>query len=227
MGSLSQSSPHMDLTPHTPPSHCILQVLLVSPPTRQTSLNISSQERTKPFSPWKPGDAYSVEDDLTDWRLLLGSIDDGDQTRYWDHKDKRWYYHSSSQDTTSTHDTGTTGGLVVVVLIILLTLYSLRRLWVVWAEILNFDGTNSPRGWDFVVQWVLHIIKIRRRRRRKKSRNNNNNNGHQVRVNEQESSLEDDSPRENGDLFQENDSVVINCEESRPDISVHHQVIHS
>ena len=80
--SLSQSPPHMDLTPHTPPSHCILQVLLVSPPTRQTSLNISSQERTKPFSPWKPGDAYSVEDDLTDWRLLLGSIDDGDQTRY-------------------------------------------------------------------------------------------------------------------------------------------------
>ena len=31
---------------------------------------------------------------------------------------------------------------MVVVLIILLTLYSLRRLWVVWAEILNFDGVG-------------------------------------------------------------------------------------
>ena len=33
-------------------------------------------------------------------------------------------------------------GLIVVVLIILLTVYSLRRLWVVWAEILNFDGVS-------------------------------------------------------------------------------------
>ena len=30
----------------------------------------------------------------------------------------------------------------MVVLIILLTVYSLRRLWVVWAEILNFDGVS-------------------------------------------------------------------------------------
>ena len=35
------------------------------------------------------------------------------------------------------------GGLVVVVLILLLTVYSLRRLWVVWAEILNFDGVSG------------------------------------------------------------------------------------
>ena len=40
----------------------------------------------------------------------------------------------------TTQDTGNTGGFVVVFLIILLTLYSLRRLWIVWAEILNFDG---------------------------------------------------------------------------------------
>ena len=34
---------------------------------------------TKPFAPWKPGDAYSVESDLSDWRLLLGSVQDGSQ----------------------------------------------------------------------------------------------------------------------------------------------------
>ena len=47
------------------------------------------------------------------------------------------------------------GGLVVVALILLLTVYSLRRLWVVWAEILNFDGVSGDtrdtwlltRGW--------------------------------------------------------------------------------
>ena len=32
---------------------------------------------------------------------------------------------------------------MVVVLILLLTVYSLRRLWVVWAEILNFDGVSG------------------------------------------------------------------------------------
>ena len=32
---------------------------------------------------------------------------------------------------------------MVVFLIILLTLYSLRRLWIVWAEILNFDGVGD------------------------------------------------------------------------------------
>ena len=31
----------------------------------------------------------------------------------------------------------------MVVLILLLTVYSLRRLWVVWAEILNFDGVSG------------------------------------------------------------------------------------
>ena len=72
--------------------------------------------------------------------------------RYWDHKDKRWYYHSS-KDPVSTEETGSTGGLVVVVLIILLTLYSLRRLWVVWAEILNFDGV----GWSQAIETFLFL----------------------------------------------------------------------
>ena len=39
----------------------------------------------------------------------------------------------------------------MVVLIILLTLYSLRRLWVVWAEILNFDGV----GWSSSIETFL------------------------------------------------------------------------
>ena len=35
--------------------------------------------------------------------------------------------------------------------------------------------TNSPKGWDFVVQWVLHIVKTKRtRRKRHKKRTNNN-----------------------------------------------------
>ena len=36
---------------------------------------------SKPFSPWRPGDAYSVENDLSDWRLLLGTVRDGEQLR--------------------------------------------------------------------------------------------------------------------------------------------------
>ena len=64
---------------HYQPGQCILQVLLVSPPP----YNVTHQETvySKPFSPWKPGDAYSVENDLSDWRLLLGTVRDGDQTR--------------------------------------------------------------------------------------------------------------------------------------------------
>ena len=87
------TTPHMELTTSTP-SHCILQVLLVSPPPPPHHSHHSrhiepkqsknhNQTNSKPFSPWKPGDAYSVEQDLSDWRLLLGSIEDGDQTR-WD-----------------------------------------------------------------------------------------------------------------------------------------------
>ena len=84
------TTPHMELTTSTP-SHCILQVLLVSPPPPshhshhiEPSQNSHQTNNTnsKPFSPWKPGDAYSVEQDLSDWRLLLGSIDEGDQTRW-------------------------------------------------------------------------------------------------------------------------------------------------
>ena len=80
----------MELTPSTP-SHCILQVLLVSPPPPSHHSHHSEPSQTsqqtnntnsKPFSPWKPGDAYSVEQDLSDWRLLLGSIEEGDQTRW-------------------------------------------------------------------------------------------------------------------------------------------------
>lgn len=33
--------------------------------------------------------------------------------------------------------------LLQVILVIILTLYSLRRLWKVWAEILNFDGVSG------------------------------------------------------------------------------------
>ena len=59
-------------------------------------------------------------------------------------QNKRWYYHALGVDNVAGHNvhTGYTGGLVVVTLIILLTIYSLRRLWVVWAEILNFDGVG-------------------------------------------------------------------------------------
>lgn len=68
------------------------QVLLVSPPpqTDNDSLRLtdtgSDMVYTKPFAPWKPGDAYSVETDLSDWRLLLGSVQDGSQSR-WDRKE--------------------------------------------------------------------------------------------------------------------------------------------
>ena len=46
--------------------------------------------------------------------------------------------------------------------------------------IITLFQTNSPRGWDFVVQWVLHIVKTRRsrrgrRRRRKRDQKQNNN----------------------------------------------------
>ena len=44
-------------------------------------LDMSGDQYSKPFSPWRPGDAYSVENDLSDWRLLLGTVRDGDQLR--------------------------------------------------------------------------------------------------------------------------------------------------
>ena len=66
------------------------QVLLVSPPPQADNDSMtatgSDMVYTKPFAPWKPGDAYSVESDLSDWRLLLGSVQDGSQAR-WDRRE--------------------------------------------------------------------------------------------------------------------------------------------
>ena len=59
------------------------QVLLVSPPPQADngSMSLTDMVYNKPFSPWKPGDAYSVESDISDLRLLLGSVPDGLQSR--------------------------------------------------------------------------------------------------------------------------------------------------
>ena len=73
--------------PHPSSSHqCLLHFLLLSQPplfltNKNTSINPQEPQR-KPFSPWKPGDAFSVEDDTSDWRLLLGSVREGEQIRY-------------------------------------------------------------------------------------------------------------------------------------------------
>ena len=61
--------------------------------------------------------------------------------RRWDHKTRKWYYHSSPQS--STVHNGYTGGLLVGLMVILLWLYSFYRLWMVWAYTLNFDGVGS------------------------------------------------------------------------------------
>ena len=59
----------------------------MSPPPQTDNYSLrltdtgSDMVYTKPFAPWKPGDAYSVESDLSDWRLLLGSVQDGSQSR--------------------------------------------------------------------------------------------------------------------------------------------------
>ena len=67
---------------HAHPGQCILQVLLVSPPPyNATDPAPAPAPAAPPFSPWRPGDAYSVESDLSDWRLLLGSVQDGQQIR--------------------------------------------------------------------------------------------------------------------------------------------------
>merc|ERR1719376_1888510 len=66
--------------------------------------------------------------------------------------------------------TGHTGGVEVGILIVLLSLYSLHRIWGVWAYTLNFDGTQSNKGWDFLVQWVMDMVRLRRGRRRRKKR---------------------------------------------------------
>ena len=98
-------------------------------------------------------------------------------------------------------------------------------------EILQFHfQTSSPRGWDFLVQWVLHIIKIKRRKRRKRhKKRRNNNNNHPDHQTSTENTANNQTPlRENGHFFQEeNSSIVINFEDSQPDIPVSHQVIQS
>ena len=69
------------------PHHCFLHLLLLSQPpiilsNNKTSIGSQPQApQRKPFSPWKPGDAFSVEDETSDWRLLLGSVKDGEQIR--------------------------------------------------------------------------------------------------------------------------------------------------
>ncbi len=63
----------------------MIEVLLVSPPPDNGSIRLtdmgSDMVYNKPFAPWKPGDAYSVESDISDLRLLLGSVPDGVQSR--------------------------------------------------------------------------------------------------------------------------------------------------
>ena len=97
---------------HPPHSQCIFQVntdvlfqdimtwcqvLLVSPPPQTDNDSLadlgSDMVYNKPFAPWKPGDAYSVESDLSDWRLLLGSVRDGGQSRW----GRKMIYAASAQ----------------------------------------------------------------------------------------------------------------------------------
>ena len=66
--------------------------------------------------------------------------------------------------------------------------------------------TNSPKGWDFVVQWVLHIVKTKRsRRKRHKKRTNNNihdnSNHYDIEDTIGESSFESRSNYQPGDDF--------------------------
>ena len=62
-------------------------------------------------------------------------------SRQWDHKTKKWYYHTAPEVEYSIH-TGYTGGIIVGLLVVLLWLYSFYRLWMVWAYTLNFDGVS-------------------------------------------------------------------------------------
>ena len=58
--------------------------------------------------------------------------------RSWDHKNRRWFYHSAP-NTTSAH-TGHTGGLVVAAMIVLLWLYSFYR----WVALSTLSRGKSP-----------------------------------------------------------------------------------
>ena len=55
----------------------------MSPPPQADngSITLTDMVYNKPFAPWKPGDAYSVESDISDLRLLLGTVPDGLQSR--------------------------------------------------------------------------------------------------------------------------------------------------
>merc|ERR1712173_274469 len=77
------------------------------------------------FSPWRPGDAYSVEN--------FG----GNQIRQWDERGMEWRYQSAAS-ISDLPQNGYTGALFVVVLIIILWLYSFHRLYRVWVHTLNF-----------------------------------------------------------------------------------------
>ena len=82
MHQLQPSNPHHPLHP---PHNCVLHLLLLSQPPiplniSKTSASFQPQQGI-PFSPWKPGDAFSVEDDINDWGVLMGPFVDGEQIR--------------------------------------------------------------------------------------------------------------------------------------------------
>jgi len=113
------------------------------------------------FIPWRPGDAFDPNKDT-----FSGGWQFRGQIRQWDHKNRRWYYHTASDADHSTHSSYT-GGIIVGFLVFLLWLYSFYRLWMVWAYTLNFDGAigQGLKGWDFLVSWVMYTINARKRKR--------------------------------------------------------------
>ena len=73
--------------------------------------------------------------------------------RAWDHKSRRWFYHSSP-NTPSAH-TGHTGGLVVATMVVLLWLYSFYR----WFSELN-ALTLSVQQRNFFASFLFIRITI-------------------------------------------------------------------
>lgn len=53
---------------------------------------------------------------------------------------------------------------LLVVAAILLWFYSFYRLYIVWRNILNFSESSiqGPQGWDFLVNWLGEMIRLRR-----------------------------------------------------------------
>ncbi|XP_023330632.1 uncharacterized protein LOC111703022 [Eurytemora carolleeae] len=72
----------------------------ISQPYWSPQLNSSVNEKS--FSPWQPGDAYSTEEEPLSpyWMGPYGPYSPygpwraGEQIREYDHKTRRWYYHS-------------------------------------------------------------------------------------------------------------------------------------